>query len=168
MNQQVKNTIPRPEHPRPDFMRNTFHNLNGVWQFAFDDENVGLKEGWYLPEHKLDREIVVPFCYQSAASGIGPTDEIHPVMWYRRSFTVPKEMQDKTLLIKFGAVDFETTVYVNGHAAGSHKGGYTPFEGVKTVGGVRQVYLRGNLVYNEGEIVLKNKGKYVMRDHYDL
>lgn len=48
------------------------------------------------------------------------------------------------------------------------KCGYTPFEGVKTVGGVRQVYLRGNLVYNEGEIVLKNKGKYVMRDHYDL
>lgn len=128
MCEQLNNTIPRPEHPRPDFVRNTFHNLNGVWQFAFDDEDVGLQEGWYFPAHKLDREIVVPFCYQSKASGIGPTDEIHPIMWYRRSFTVPEEMKGRNVLIKFGAVDFETTVYVNGHAIGGHKGGYTPFE----------------------------------------
>ena len=119
--------IPRPEHPRPDFMRDTFCNLNGAWEFAFDDDNVGLKEGWYKPGHKLNRTIVVPFCYQSEASGIGPTDEIHPVLWYRRSFTVPEEMKGRTILLKFGAVDFEATVYVNGHAVGGHRGGYTPF-----------------------------------------
>ncbi len=119
--------IPRPEHPRPDFMRDTFCNLNGVWQFDFDDANVGLKEGWYRPGYKLSREITVPFCYQSKASGIGPTDEIHPVMWYRRSFTLPENMQNKRVLIRFGAVDFEATVYVNGHCVGGHRGGYTPF-----------------------------------------
>ena len=48
-------SIPRPEHPRPDFQRDTFCNLNGQWQFAFDDENVGLQEGWYAPgNYKFD------------------------------------------------------------------------------------------------------------------
>ena len=120
--------IPRPEHPRPDFMRDTFHNLNGVWQFSFDDENVGLAEGWYKPGYQLNSQIIVPFCYQSKASGIGPTDEIYPILWYRRSFTVPAEMKGRRILVKFGAVDFKASVYVNGHCIGSHRGGYTPFE----------------------------------------
>ena len=120
--------IPRPEHPRPDFMRDSFYNLNGEWEFAFDDSNIGLKEGWYKPDHKLDKTITVPFCYQSTASGIGPTDEIHPIMWYRRKFTVPVEMQDKSILMNFGAVDYEAMVYINGMAVGGHKGGYTPFQ----------------------------------------
>lgn len=120
--------IPRPEHPRPDFMRDTFYNLNGIWEFAFDDGNVGLKEGWYKPGYNFDKTITVPFCYQSAASGIGPTDEIHPIMWYRRKFTVPAEMQGKSILMNFGAVDYEAMVYVNGMAVGGHKGGYTPFQ----------------------------------------
>lgn len=128
MNEQNSYVIPRPEHPRPDFMRDTFYNLNGQWQFAFDDNDIGLTEKWFEPDHKLERTITVPFCYQCEASGIGPTDEIHPIMWYRRSFTVPENMQGRNILIKFGAVDFETTVYVNGHAVGGHRGGYTPFE----------------------------------------
>ena len=73
--------IPRPEHPRPDFVRDTFYNLNGTWAFAFDDADRGMEEGWYSPGYAFDKEIVVPFCYQSEASGIGPMDEIHPVMW---------------------------------------------------------------------------------------
>ena len=121
------NAIPRPEHPRPDFVRETFFNLNGVWQFAFDDENKGVREGWMKPGTKLPLEITVPFAYQTKASGLGPTDEIHPVIWYRRAFTVPQEMQGKRILIRFGAVDFECAVYVNGQQVGTHKGGYTPF-----------------------------------------
>lgn len=120
-------TIPRPEHPRPDFMRDTFYNLNGQWQFAFDDQDVGTAQGWYNPGHRLERTITVPFCYQSKASGIGPTDEIHPVLWYRRSFTVPAKMQGRRILLRFGAVDFVATVYVNGQCVGGHRGGYTPF-----------------------------------------
>lgn len=120
-------SIPRPEHPRPDFMRDTFLNLNGAWQFAFDDADEGVRNGWQNPGVKLAGEIVVPFCYQSKLSGIGPTDEIHPVLWYRRAFTVPEQMKGRRVLLRFGAVDFEATVYVNGKQIGAHKGGYTPF-----------------------------------------
>ena len=120
-------SIPRPEHPRPDFMRDTFCNLNGEWQFAFDDENRGLREGWHRPGKSLPMTITVPFAYQTALSGIGPTDEIHPVIWYRRSFAVPEEMAGKRVLLRFGAVDFRCRVYVNGELAGKHRGGYTPF-----------------------------------------
>lgn len=123
----LNNNIPRPEHPRPDFKRDTFYNLNEEWEFAFDDAECGLREGWQNPGHHLNRKIIVPFCYQCAASGIGPTDEIHPVIWYRRSFQVPEEMKGRRILIRFGAVDHEAVVYVNGHAIGSHRGGYTPF-----------------------------------------
>lgn len=119
--------IPRPEHPRPDFMRETFENLNGTWQFAFDDEDEGIEARWYLPGVKLEREITVPFCYQSRASGIGPTDEIHPVLWYRRAFTVPESMRGRRVLLRFGAVDYACRVYVNGQMAGEHTGGYVPF-----------------------------------------
>ena len=119
--------IPRPEHPRPDFVRETFCNLNGVWQFAFDDADEGLSAGCMNPGHNLPLEITVPFAYQTKASGLGPTDAIHPVIWYRRAFTVPKEMAGKRVLLRFGAVDFECAVYVNGRQAGTHRGGYTPF-----------------------------------------
>ena len=119
--------IPRAEHPRPDFVRETFYNLNGVWQFAFDDKDEGMACGWMKPGYALPLEITVPFAYQTKASGLGPTDEIHPVIWYRRTFTVPQEMQGKRILLRFGAVDFEATVYVNGKQMGQHKGGYTPF-----------------------------------------
>lgn len=124
---QIRNDIPRPEHPRPDFMRDSFYNLNGLWEFAFDDSELGLREGWHRPGHHFAEKITVTFCYQCAASGIGPTDEIHPVLWYRRSFSVPKDMKDRRILIRFGAVDYEATVFVNGFAIGSHTGGYTPF-----------------------------------------
>ena len=119
--------IPRPEHPRPDFVRETFYNLNGTWQFAFDDNNEGVAGGWMNPGYALPMEITVPFAYQTQASGIGPTDAIHPVIWYRRSFAVPAEMAGKRILLRFGAVDFHCTVYVNGKQVGQHKGGYTPF-----------------------------------------
>ena len=119
--------IPRSEHPRPDFMRDTFYNLNGEWQFAFDDGDQGLRDGWYRPSVALQRRITVPFAYQSRMSGIGPTDEIHPILWYRRGFTVPPEMAGRRILLCFGAVDYRCRVYVNGALAGAHEGGYAPF-----------------------------------------
>lgn len=129
MNHEMPHTmpIPRPEHPRPDFVRETFCNLNGTWQFAYDDRNEGLAAGWMKPGVQLPLEIVVPFAYQTKLSGLGPTDEIHPIIWYRRSFTVPAEMCGKRVLLRFGAVDYECSVYVNGQMAGTHKGGYAPF-----------------------------------------
>ena len=118
--------IPRPEHPRPDFVRDTYMNLNGEWQFAFDDSNEGLKKRWFAPGYELSQKIIVPFCYQSKLSGIC-TEEIHPILWYRRSFEVPQEMRGKRIFIRFGAVDFSCRVFINGQQAGEHKGGYTPF-----------------------------------------
>ena len=55
------NSIPRPEHPRMDFRRETFLNLNGRWQFAFDDQDAGMDAKWFRPGHRLDKEITVPF-----------------------------------------------------------------------------------------------------------
>lgn len=101
-------------------------NLNGTWQFAFDDEEVGLKEKWQTPGTVLPKEITVPFCYQCSASGIGDPST-HPVLWYRRSFRLTEEMAGKHVRLCFGAVDFECHVYINGTEAGSHRGGYTPF-----------------------------------------
>lgn len=123
----MQNSIPRSEHPRPDFQRDTYYNLNGEWQFAFDDADRGLREGWQKPGTELPLKITVPFAYQTKLSGIGPTDEIHPILWYRRGFTVPKEMADRRVLLRFGAVDYRCAVYVNGQMAGTHEGGYTPF-----------------------------------------
>jgi len=122
---QIK-PIAREEHPRPDFMRDTFASLDGVWRFAFDDGDVGMRESWHLPAHAFPLSITVPFCYQSEASGIGG-DEIHPILWYRRAFTVPEGMLGRRVLLRFGAVDYACDVYVNGQAVGSHVGGYIPF-----------------------------------------
>ena len=119
-------TIPRPEHPRPDFVRQDWLNLNGTWEFAFDDDNAGIAGRWFAPGRHFDRQIVVPFCYQCEASGIGDTGK-HEVVWYRRALTVPGAMAGRRLLLRFGAVDFECDVYVNGLRAGGHRGGYTPF-----------------------------------------
>lgn len=116
---------PRPEHPRPDFTRDTFFNLNGTWDFAFDDQDVGICENWQT-KTAFDQKIIVPFAYQTELSGIG-TEEIHPIMWYRRSFVVPSEMRAKRLLLRFGAVDYSCIVFVNGVRVGEHKGGYSPF-----------------------------------------
>ena len=117
-------TIPRSEHPRPDFQRDTFLNLNGPWQFAFDDQDEGLKLHWYTPGHAFDQAILVPFAYQTKLSGIGPTDEIHPMLWYRRSFEIPQEMAGKRIFLCFGAVDFEAMVYVNRRENRSHHPGF--------------------------------------------
>ncbi len=121
------NPIPRPEHPRPDFVREDWLNLNGTWAFAFDDEDIGLAEGWQMPGEPLEGQILVPFAYQTKMSGIGPTDDIHPVIWYKRNFVVPDTMCGKRILLHFGAVDYACRVFINGHVAGEHRGGYTPF-----------------------------------------
>lgn len=117
----------RNEHPRPDFMRDTFANLNGEWQFAFDDADEGIRSLWYKPGYVLPQVITVPFAYQTSLSGLGPTDEIHPILWYRRAFAIPEEMKGKRILLRFGAVDYQCSVYVNGQMAGTHTGGYAPF-----------------------------------------
>jgi beta-galactosidase/beta-glucuronidase len=120
-------SVPRPEYPRPQFVRSRWLNLNGEWEFAYDDENKGREAGWQygLP---LEKRIIVPFPYQSELSGINEK-EIHEVVWYARSFDVPAEWQrGYDLLLHFGAVDYRSTVWVNGQEVGHNQGGHVPFE----------------------------------------
>lgn len=117
--------IPRPEHPRPDFERTQWLNLNGPWEFEFDDNEAGEEEKWFV-EKSFTRSITVPFCFQSKLSGIHDTG-MHEVFWYRKSFDIPENFYGKRVLLNFGAVDYYAKIWVNGEYAGSHKGGNCSF-----------------------------------------
>ena len=116
--------IPRPEHPKPQFERKNWLNLNGKWEFCFDEKLVGKAKKFY--ENHLESEIIVPFCPESKLSGIRDTD-FHNCVWYRRDIEIPESWKGKRIRLHFGAVDYETTVYVNGKEVGTHKGGYSSF-----------------------------------------
>jgi beta-galactosidase/beta-glucuronidase len=116
---------PRPEYPRPDLVRSDWHNLNGEWQFAFDDLDTGMQAGW-TSGHEFDARIIVPYCYQSPMSGVH-TRDFHHILWYRRFFEVPHGWYGRRVRVNFGAVDYEAWVYINGHLAATHRGGHTPF-----------------------------------------
>jgi Glycosyl hydrolases family 2, TIM barrel domain/Glycosyl hydrolases family 2, sugar binding domain/Glycosyl hydrolases family 2 len=110
---------PLPEYPRPQLVRERWLNLNGVWQFAFAKADEAAPVG-----KDLDKTILVPFPVESALSGVmKPAERV----WYRRTFAVPKEWGNQRVLLHFGAVDWEATVYVNGKKVGSHRGGFDPF-----------------------------------------
>ena len=114
-----------PDYPRPQFTRNDWLSLNGKWGFAFDDGDRGLADGWQ-DRTDLEQEILVPFPYQSEKSGINDK-EIHEVVWYSRTFDVPADWTFESLLLHFCAVDYETTVWLNGHWVGNNRGGHVPF-----------------------------------------
>jgi beta-galactosidase/beta-glucuronidase len=117
--------IPRPEYPRPQFVRPDWLNLNGLWEFAFDDPDRGSLDGWPLGL-PLERHILVPFPYQSVLSGINDKT-IHEIIWYARAFEIPAQWRGMNVLLHFGAVDYECTVWVNGLEVGHNEGGHTPF-----------------------------------------
>ena len=112
--------------PNPQFVREGFVDLTGEWQFAHDDEDRGLAEGWFKPDHHLDRTITTPYPPESPLSGIHDT-AYHPVIWYRREFADPRTGTNERILLRFGAVDYRATVWVNGRFVGAHEGGSTPF-----------------------------------------
>ena len=116
---------PRPEYPRPQLHRDQWMNLNGLWEFAFDPGDSGWERGLVDADH-LDMHILVPFAPESSASGINDTD-FHEAVWYRRSVAIPQEWNGKNLLLHVGAVDHDSTVWVNGVEVGRHRGGFTSF-----------------------------------------
>jgi beta-galactosidase/beta-glucuronidase len=119
--------IPRPEFPEPQFERADWMSLNGAWEFAFDDANAGLDNHWYAGAQKFARQIAVPYCFESKLSGINETG-FHPWAWYNRQITLPAGWQGRRVQLHFGAVDYQSMVWVNGQLAGSHEGGNTPFQ----------------------------------------
>ncbi|MDQ3648920.1 MAG: glycoside hydrolase family 2 [Acidobacteriota bacterium] len=121
--------VPRPEHPRPDFVRADWQTLNGAWEFEFDDADRGLAERWYATSGKsFSKRIQVPYAFQSKLSGIGDT-AFHDVVWYRRAVRIPENFRRdaRRVMLNFGAVDYETIVWVNGERAGDHQGGHIGF-----------------------------------------
>ena len=116
--------IPRAEYPRPQFVRADWLCLNGTWQFEIDQADSGLERG--LLTRDLNDTIIVPFCPESTLSGVENRDFLNAV-WYRRTVTIPAGWRDRRVLLHFQAVDYDTTVWVNGVEVGRHRGGFTPF-----------------------------------------
>jgi beta-galactosidase/beta-glucuronidase len=113
---------PRRGFPRPQLERENWISLNGAWDLSFADA-----DGPRSPiEVAFTHTITVPFSPETPASGIDDPG-FHPVCWYRRSFPTPEVRAEERLLLHFGAVDDQATVWVNGRYAGQHRGGYAPF-----------------------------------------
>lgn len=109
-----------PEYPRPIMERTEWKNLNGLWDYAI------IEKGKHSPS-VFDGKILVPFAVESSLSGVSKKVGAEKELVYRRSFEVPSSWKGKRVLLHFGAVDWETDVWVNDVKVGSHTGGFTPF-----------------------------------------
>jgi hypothetical protein len=123
--QGPRDSIPLPEHPRPDFQRAEWLNLNGTWAFRLDPRDSGVGAGWSRSGPPDAGTIVVPFSWASPASGVADTSYIG---WYARDLDVPEAWGDRRVFLVIGASDWRTTVWLDGRELGTHEGGYTPFE----------------------------------------
>ena len=117
--------IPLPEHPRPDFQRVDWMNLNGVWRFRFDRENRGETEKWYQAGERFPDRITVPFPWGSKLSGV---EDEAPIAWYARGLKVPETWRGRKVFLVVGACDWQSGGWLDGQEIGRHRGGYTPFE----------------------------------------
>jgi len=109
-----------PEYPRPQMTRKRWENLNGLWDYAIRPT------GEPQPE-SFDGQILVPFPVESALSRVQKQVGGDKRLWYRRTVRLAEDWKNDRVLIHFGAVDWETTVWVNGKRVGQHRGGYDPF-----------------------------------------
>lgn len=113
------------DHPRPQFRRTNWLNLNGVWDFRFDDERQGIVEEWWSG-FQATHTIQVPFVYQSELSGIKDTT-FHPIIWYQKKVSIDYS-SDKAYFLHFEGVDYECTLWINGQYVGHHIGGNSRFQ----------------------------------------
>ena len=109
-------------YPRPQLQRTSWFSLNGLWDFAMDR---GAE--WRHPREVIwETQILVPFSPETSASGIGDPSFLR-ACWYRTPLVLPVIEDGARILLHFGAVDYEATVWIDGRCLGSHEGGYTPF-----------------------------------------
>ncbi|PWV54532.1 glycoside hydrolase family 2 protein [Chitinophaga sp. S165] len=109
-----------PEYPRPQMVRNDWQNLNGLWEYAITPKDAARPT-------QFDGQILVPFPLESALSGVKKALQPTQRLWYKRTITKPDITGDKRVLLHFGAVDWQATVYINGKEIGGHTGGYQNF-----------------------------------------
>ena len=114
----------RNEYPRPDFKRDSWLNLNGIWDFTFQSRDI--PDTCYIQGSHYNKKILVPFCYQSKMSGIGTT-KYYETVWYSRQFHITPKQKNKKILLHFAGVDYYCRLYINGKFVGEHEGGYDLF-----------------------------------------
>ena len=117
--------IPRAEYPRPQFEREAWQNLNGEWTFTLDPVKTGWERGLRNSKGFADK-IIVPFAPESKLSGVEHKEFI-PCIWYQRNITIPAEWAGKDVLLQFGAVYYESEIYVDGKFVDRHFGGSDSF-----------------------------------------
>jgi hypothetical protein len=117
---EVNPKKPLDEYPRPQFVRDEWRNLNGLWEYAITSKEAARPDAW-------TGRILVPFPVESALSGVMTNLSASQRLWYRRTFEVPRGWRGQRLLLHFGAVDWEAAVWVNGKEVGQHQGGFDPF-----------------------------------------
>ncbi len=125
---EMKNLIPRAEHPNPQWERANWKNLNGEWMFEIDQSKSGEERGLQKAE-TLSKTITLPFCPESELSGINEKDFMYCV-WYKKALSFTEaDLAGNRVIFHIGAADFETKVWVNGTLVGlPHVGGFVGFE----------------------------------------
>jgi beta-galactosidase/beta-glucuronidase len=108
------------EYPRPQFVRGNWLNLNGLWDYSIISKTEPQPVTY-------QGKVLVPFCMESALSGVGKVVKPDDKIWYRRTFLIPEKWTGQKIILNFGAVDYETHVFVNKALVGSHKGGFDSF-----------------------------------------
>jgi beta-galactosidase/beta-glucuronidase len=117
---EVDPTKPLQQYPRPQMQRDNWMNLNGQWDYAILPKESAMPASW-------QGKITVPFAIESVLSGVGKTVGAKNMLWYKKTLQLPANYRKGKLLLHFGAVDWETEVFVNGQSVGKHQGGYDPF-----------------------------------------
>jgi len=123
--QYLNAQTPREEYPRPQFERAEWVNLNGKWSYSFDFGRTGKEKGWPNAAG-FDGSITVPFCPESSLSGVKYTDFINTI-WYQRKLDIPAGWRNKSIMLNFGAVDYEAHIYIDGKDVGTHYGSGSSF-----------------------------------------
>lgn len=118
--QELQPNSPLPEHPRPQFFRPAWRNLNGLWEYAIT--------GLDAPQpQSYPGQILVPFPIESALSGVKNSLRPNERLWYHRVFSIDPDWMRGRVLLHFGAVDWSCQVFINDRLVGEHVGGYDPF-----------------------------------------